>query len=519
MIKLASKKNIMKEHILIFGTGAGGQHAHKVFNGTHKIIGFLDNNVNKHGTLFQSLPIFAPKSLQNLNFDRIIIASDYYKEINLQLSQELGVSQDKINIFHSYIYETSKLSTKLKLFFQQLSNEIICSGPAIIASTLFFLSRTNKNHSLKKITWLDTIKDEVIVEFIGRKNFTATSPLFRHKESSTRIVEHPAVCAYHFKNGNISTNSNSINVSDSIIMSRVPSANMNVSDYRADHISFHGKKRALLKKEAPKLIKKGIALTGSNDTNYYHWLLEVLSKLQYLHQLPSEYSNYPILISEQAEKIEAIKTFVSHTARSKELIFLKSTHCYQVEDLIYISSPNYLVPNLKGNSPFSVSDNYTRIESINYLRKIGYEIYNKQQNTPSYKRIFLARKPFIRQYNQSNVESLLKRYGFISVYLEDYCFSDQISIMANAEYIVGPTGAAWTNLIFAAKNTKALCWMAQEYGDLTCFSTIAEQLNINMQFITYSNNAHSTRETYYLPYFVSEKAITLWLNEHCPITD
>jgi len=53
--------------------------------------------------------------------------------------------------------------------------------------------------------------------------------------------------------------------------------------------------------------------------------------------------------------------------------------------------------------------------------------------------------------------------------------------------------------------------MAEEYGDLTCFSTIAEQLEIDLVFLTYKNNAKSTRETYYHPYSVDITKIQSWL--------
>lgn len=56
----------------------------------------------------------------------------------------------------------------------------------------------------------------------------------------------------------------------------------------------------------------------------------------------------------------------------------------------------------------------------------------------------------------------LSVFGFTFVYMEDLSFCEQVSLMAQAEIIVGPTGAAWTNIIFASPGTKALCWMARD---------------------------------------------------------
>ena len=503
----------MRSRILIFGTGAGGQHAFKMFDSNHKIIGFLDNNATKHGAKFNTIPVYDPQILPSLQFERIVIASDYYKDILSQLTNELNIDENVIDIFHSAAHKAPKLTTRLKIWLQQLIFENICSSNQLISVCLLWLNKDiKKNFDVKNINWLDKIEKDVICTFRDNAEMTVHSPAFVDKDKHRKVIKLPAVRAYHFHNGGISTNSNSIQIDNKIIISRVPSTNIVTSDYSSGHLAFHGQKRGLIKKSKLKAISKGVAITGSSDTNYYHWLLEVLSKTQYINHLPSEYKDFPILISEQAQKIESIRVFLNHIETTRNIIYLSSTEVYQVSNLIFISSPNYLVPNLKGRMSFSMSDNYTRLGSILYLRDIGEKIakaHAKSEKTP--KRVFLARKPYIRRYNQNQVESLLNQYNFKSIYLEDLTLSEQVTLISQAEYIVGPTGAAWTNLIFAQKGVKALCWMAEEYGDLTCFSTIAEQLEIDLVFLTYKNNAKSTRETYYHPYSVDITKIQSWL--------
>ena len=51
------------------------------------------------------------------------------------------------------------------------------------------------------------------------------------------------------------------------------------------------------------------------------------------------------------------------------------------------------------------------------------------------------------------------------------------------DVIAGPTGGAWTNLIYAQKGTKALCWMTSQYGDFPCFSSLAIYSGVEMRYL------------------------------------
>ena len=93
--KIISKK---KEDILIFGTGEAGKAAFHRLKKTCNVIGFLDNNKSKVGSLLYKKNIYSPVELGQLSYDRIVIASMYHPEIMAQLVGELKVPVDKITI-------------------------------------------------------------------------------------------------------------------------------------------------------------------------------------------------------------------------------------------------------------------------------------------------------------------------------------------------------------------------------------------------------------------------------------
>lgn len=81
--------------IFIYGTGSG---AIKFLNSLNmdkvKIIGFLDSDENKEGIIFLNYKVFHPKTIKNMDYDFILIASEYI-EIYFYL-MSLGFDERKI---------------------------------------------------------------------------------------------------------------------------------------------------------------------------------------------------------------------------------------------------------------------------------------------------------------------------------------------------------------------------------------------------------------------------------------
>lgn len=86
-----------------FGASKGGQRGFRHFKNQYEAIGFSDNDVQKHGTKFCGLPVYAPEQLKELDFDIIIICSMYHDEIQYQLVRELGIPYDKVDILEDSI--------------------------------------------------------------------------------------------------------------------------------------------------------------------------------------------------------------------------------------------------------------------------------------------------------------------------------------------------------------------------------------------------------------------------------
>ena len=508
---LIFKKN-NKEKVLIFGAGSGAINFYKSNKSHYEIIGFIDNNKKKQGLLLFNKQVFSPCELSKINYEKIIIASDYYKEIYEQLVNQLDVSEEKISVFH--LIDTVKISIWKKIFdaITEYKYNWLCNSESWLFNFIYIHILRNSKLQLRNIVWLDEMEECKIKVFRHEKLGKVYGPNFFEKNTTIKLITIPEIALYRLLHGKISSINRSIIMNnENVVIDRVVTASLNDSDYSGGHLVRHGKKRAIVKLFAEESLEKGIAIIGGSETNYYHWMIEILSQLQYVNELPDEYLSYPLLISNWSEKIHSIHEFLNYFDIKHPIVFLHSTQSYLVGELLLINSPNNLVPNLRNNAWSPVENSFVRYESLNYLRQLAFNMPKCESKTDYSIRIFLARKNFLRSYNQKEVYDVLHQYGFKEVFFEELSFSEQVKIMQNAKMIVGPTGAAWTNLIFGKKGARALCWMAEEVGDLSCFSNLAKFADIQMSYMTYKANTNNTREIYYRSYSINVEAIRRWV--------
>jgi capsular polysaccharide biosynthesis protein len=106
--------------------------------------------------------------------------------------------------------------------------------------------------------------------------------------------------------------------------------------------------------------------------------------------------------------------------------------------------------------------------------------------------------------------------------LENLSLSEQAKVFAEASVIIGPSGAAWTGMIFSERPVIGLSWLPTEYEEFSSYSTLANLLGHRLT-LTEAKTRHeltSTGKAYTADYFVSprefEDAIQRVLGELAP---
>jgi capsular polysaccharide biosynthesis protein len=200
-------------------------------------------------------------------------------------------------------------------------------------------------------------------------------------------------------------------------------------------------------------IISGIHLMGEGDTNYFHFIAEILPRLRMVDDT-GQCSKLPLLITGGLHEnlLAALSTL---NAMGHEVIELEPDVSYQVEHLIYPSDTASIL-NIYGRLA-------TREEgtlSVDWLQRVRAPVLAQVRNAAAVRRrrrLYVRRGKKIRALvNEAAVEEMLIDQGFETLAIDDLSFRAQVKLFAEAEVIVMPTGAAVANVLWCRPGTRVL---------------------------------------------------------------
>lgn len=501
-----------KEPVIIFGTGSGAKQFTRKAKKKYYIEGYLDNDPTKHGVKFERLDVLPPKLVSRFNAKKIIIASDFFDQIFAQLSDDIVFKNYEIIFYRAVELPPSKLESLSKNIKNILSSAL-CLTPTI------FINLLNKvlkffDVALYHIYSLDNLSHLSKFEFRGENVEKVVGPRYIYRDKCESYVKLPPVKLLHLHETMIAIKSRAFTIGENhIAIEKMHTIGDDIAKYNRGRLIHHYRNRlALVNIEPGRRINRGIVINGYYDKNYYHWLVEILAQLQYLKELGKEYENIPILISEMAMKIESVFTFFSLFEIKNPVELIGSDENLSVRELVVISSPNRCCPRVLGPAFSQPSYTYYRKENILYLRNLVLSHIKLGEDAPR-ERLFFAPSMKHRQYNQPEILNILKKYGFKQFNPENKSLLEQAKSIYNAEIIVGPTGASWTNILFAREETSALCWMAEEWGHFSAFSNLAYIVGVDLDYLSYTAGTTDHVGLYSKSYRIDANQIESWVSK------
>jgi hypothetical protein len=342
----------------------------------------------------------------------------------------------------------------------------------------------------KKIVWLDFLKPQEILK--KAELVKIYSPKYRNEKQTEFAVPKPAIGLYTFRNATLHIHSSHVVLDDVIVMERLAHVPLQECNYRTGCIEYYDENFAIINRGTDIIyVDEAFSLVGNGSFNYYHWTVEIASKIKYFLSSKLSGRKIKILLPEHVKNIDSFSTmFEILLANCYEAFYVGKNQTVKVEKLHMINTSTNLVFNISAFSELPRDGYFFDKGSLSFLRNTilhskqykKFLILNKKEVK---RKVFLARRAgSVRAYNQFDAIELAKTYGYEPVYLETLTFLEQVFLFQNVESVIGPSGAAWTNLIYINKNACAISWLGDNLNYFPVYSTLAKKFGCNILFMT-----------------------------------
>jgi capsular polysaccharide biosynthesis protein len=184
---------------------------------------------------------------------------------------------------------------------------------------------------------------------------------------------------------------------------------------------------------------KFLNLRKRGEQNYGHWLIECLPKINYLNQLDDGFGVLVPNVSSQMNLV--IDTSLKLSGAPADLMILKmdKSEIKRFQKLVIIDGltnhGTYMAPQV--------------VQFNNRLR-------DSVKGAGLKKVLLLRDSPHRRISNIENLSTALKKFGFSIITPGKLNLKEQISVLKDADSVVGVMGAEMTNIVYANQNANIL---------------------------------------------------------------
>ena len=210
--------------------------------------------------------------------------------------------------------------------------------------------------------------------------------------------------------------------------------------------------------EELKIVEKAAVFTDACAFNYAHWITEILPRIALFCREP-QYDDIPLIIDASLHE-NIMDSLYQIVGDRRKVYVLGVDRALSVKKLYTVSVTGYV--------PFQPRKEQVRIHSHGLFspdafRCMKANIFCNNKNAPLEswpERIFLRRNSDIRcLVNANEIEEFLSSRGYAIVEPEKLSFAQQVLLFSNAKIIVGSSGAALANIVFANENAKIFILM------------------------------------------------------------
>lgn len=225
----------------------------------------------------------------------------------------------------------------------------------------------------------------------------------------------------------------------------------------------------------------GILISCEHDTNFFHWVVECLPKIIIANETIED-KTIPFFIIKNLHPnlLELLKAV---NREQRPVIELRKGVNYLFKNLYYPSDTSRLVDRYEG----SVHLDDCKISSA-WVQRVAESVLNfyGAGNVEPFRKLYFSRKITAarKALGETELISELEKQGFEILKLDELSVKDQITKISEAKVIVGPSGASFTNLLFAPKGSLAIILNSvHPNANLYVYGQIAQSREVNLKFL------------------------------------
>ena len=206
---------------------------------------------------------------------------------------------------------------------------------------------------------------------------------------------------------------------------------------------------------------------GSGDSNYFHWMFDVLPRLHLLQE-----SGW----SDAVAWYIVPRNMLSFQQDTLRLLGLDASKIIEGHKYIHIQADVLIA------STFVRQLEHIPAWTCDYLRGQFLPIVKTNKLNPAL--FYISRSDSSSRIveNEQELIELLQKHGFATVVIAELSFMEQVSLFATAQAIVAPHGAGLTNIVFCNPGTAVLELFTPNYIP-TLYADLASKVNLNHSFL------------------------------------
>lgn len=238
----------------------------------------------------------------------------------------------------------------------------------------------------------------------------------------------------------------------------------------------------LILKKYPRVkrLKSAVFVGTWSPHNWFHWMIDIVPAVFRACEILPEPMNVPILLPRISAEKKHWFELLALVAGNRELIWMPPENWVEVEKL-YWSMPATSSGPLS-NKPGWPANFAIEIQLMNRYRNA---IVNKLQieaDKSLPKRLFLARSQSgLRPYNQEEIISVAREFDFQPVFPESMDLSDLFQLFFTAEFLIGPHGAGWANVLLCETPKAGMLWTWNQAAKSNWFQNVSASRGMNLE--------------------------------------